>query len=80
MGEEREREEKGHDFVVAVVVVVVVEKEKLCAWVDAGSARSVSLVARRSVYVVDAEGAPFIGRAEASVELRGDNGDGCICV
>jgi hypothetical protein len=82
VGEEREREEKGLDFVVAVVVELVfsVEKEKLCAWVDAESARSVLLVARRSVDAIDAEGTPFIGRTEASVELRGDNGDGCIGV
>jgi hypothetical protein len=80
VGEEREREERGLDFAVVVVVVVEVEKAKLCAWVDADSARSVSLVARRSVYAVDAEGDPFIGRADASVELRGDNGDGCIGV
>jgi hypothetical protein len=40
----------------------------------------VLLVARRSVDAIDAEGTPFIGRAEASVELRGDNGDGCIGV
>jgi hypothetical protein len=40
----------------------------------------VLLSARRSVYAVDVEGTPFIGRAEASVELRGDNGDGCIGV
>jgi hypothetical protein len=80
VGEVREREEKGLDFVVAVELVFSVEKEKWCAWVDSESARSVLLVAQRSVYAVDAEETPFTGRVDASVELRGDNGDGCIDV
>lgn len=82
MGEELGRGEKGIDFVVMQVVELMfsVEKENLCAWVDSEFARSVSLVARRSVSAVDVEETPFIGRAETSVELRGDNGDGCIGV
>lgn len=73
---------RGLEFVVADAVELMfsVEKGKLCAWVDSEFARSVLLVARCPVYAVDAEGTPFIGRTEASVELHGDNGDGCIGV